>query len=475
MEKKNNQLITALVLGIVAIVAVVAVVFGVIKPFGDGTKQADNSQASEQPTEEGKKEESSGNIFIPDSSEEPEEDELQDRLDAIKAVDLGQTDALTQEKAIVEELIAQAEVAVQNGDAEKAEPLIVHCENVQKALTGQSTGLSLGKVQQLVKGGVTVDAKLTAGTVDNEEPVFNVYEKAGGAKEYTWVPNVKVEKNGEAYKLSFAATADEDGAIESTYIITCQGDMTYARAKADFKAAAPQEAKKEKEDSSEKEEDSKKEEKKDKDKDKDKKEESSESKEESENSIEVDTGDWSQMLYGTDTYYLVESDINYLTSWQLMIGRNEIYARHGRLFNDPEIQAYFNGKAWYNGYIRPEDFDDSVLSDVERYNLELIYRVEKGESEPEPEPEKDWSYILSGSSDRYLSASDVKGLSSWQLMIARNEIYARHGRRFNDAELQEYFDGKAWYNGTVAPENFNTDTMLSDIEKANIKLIQEYE
>ena len=158
-----------------------------------------------------------------------------------------------------------------------------------------------------------------------------------------------------------------------------------------------------------------------------------------------------------------------------MIGRNEIYARHGRLFNDPEIQEYFNGKAWYKGYIKPEDFDDSVLSDVEKYNLKLIYEVEKGGSEPEPEPAKDSSYMISGSSDRYLTDSDVKGLSSWQLMIARNEIYARHGRKFNDSELQEYFNGKSWYNGTIAPENFNADAILSDIEQANLKLIRKYE
>ena len=60
-------------------------------------------------------------------------------------------------------------------------------------------------------------------------------------------------------------------------------------------------------------------------------------------------------------------------------------------------------------------------------------------------------------------------------MIARNEIYARHGRKFNDSELQEYFNGKSWYNGTIAPENFNADAILSDIEQANLKLIHKYE
>ena len=83
-------------------------------------------------------------------------------------------------------------------------------------------------------------------------------------------------------------------------------------------------------------------------------------------------------------------------------------------------------------------------------------------------------YVLPGSSSRYLSASDVKNLSSYQLMIARNEIYARHGRKFNDSELQAYFNSKSWYKGTVNPEDFST-SVFNDYEIKNIELIQSYE
>lgn len=78
-------------------------------------------------------------------------------------------------------------------------------------------------------------------------------------------------------------------------------------------------------------------------------------------------------------------------------------------------------------------------------------------------------YVLPGSSSQYLSASDVKNLSSYQLMIARNEIYARHGRKFNDSELQAYFNGKSWYKGTVNPEDFST-SVFNDYEIKNIQL-----
>lgn len=37
-------------------------------------------------------------------------------------------------------------------------------------------------------------------------------------------------------------------------------------------------------------------------------------------------------------------------------------------------------------------------------------------------------YVIPDSSSRYLSTSELQGYSDWQLYIARNEIYARHGR-----------------------------------------------
>lgn len=83
-------------------------------------------------------------------------------------------------------------------------------------------------------------------------------------------------------------------------------------------------------------------------------------------------------------------------------------------------------------------------------------------------------YILPESSTRLLSASDIAGLSKEQLRIARNEIYARHGRLFTTEELQQYFNSKSWYRGTISASSFS-ESMLSQIEKDNIKLIQERE
>ena len=90
-------------------------------------------------------------------------------------------------------------------------------------------------------------------------------------------------------------------------------------------------------------------------------------------------------------------------------------------------------------------------------------------------------YVLPDSSTRRLTAADLEEIADDKelLRIARNEIYARHHRRFADANpnqkpLQPYFDSKEWYDGYIEPEDF-TDDMLSKIERDNIKLIQEYE
>lgn len=98
------------------------------------------------------------------------------------------------------------------------------------------------------------------------------------------------------------------------------------------------------------------------------------------------------------------------------------------------------------------------------------------ETQTEPtQPEKTIStYILPDSSNRYLDYSDLDGIEGQQLVLARNEIYARHGRKFNSPEIQSYFDKCTWYNGTISPEAFD-ESSLNKCEKANIDFILQKE
>ena len=83
-------------------------------------------------------------------------------------------------------------------------------------------------------------------------------------------------------------------------------------------------------------------------------------------------------------------------------------------------------------------------------------------------------FIIADSNSRYISASELERFSKEELSYARNEIYARHGRKFKDEGIQKYFDSKEWYEGTIAPEDFS-ESMLNDYEIKNAETILSYE
>ncbi|MCQ2752259.1 MAG: YARHG domain-containing protein [Coriobacteriales bacterium] len=86
-------------------------------------------------------------------------------------------------------------------------------------------------------------------------------------------------------------------------------------------------------------------------------------------------------------------------------------------------------------------------------------------------------YILPDSNSRYYSESELSSMSLWDLYLARNEIYARHGRDFKNKDLQEYFKTKSWYSIKYTPEEFNAieDTVFNDYEKKNALAMLEIE
>lgn len=82
--------------------------------------------------------------------------------------------------------------------------------------------------------------------------------------------------------------------------------------------------------------------------------------------------------------------------------------------------------------------------------------------------------ILPESDSRLLTQNDVDGLTLQEINYAKNEIYARHGRKFASKELQNYFDAQSWYHGTVNAADFS-ESVLSDVEKKNAAFLAEVE
>lgn len=81
------------------------------------------------------------------------------------------------------------------------------------------------------------------------------------------------------------------------------------------------------------------------------------------------------------------------------------------------------------------------------------------------------AYVLSESNEKELSADELRDLGEDRLRIARNEIYARYGRSFQDEALAQYFQKKAWYCQSETID----DTVLSETELANRDLILQAE
>lgn len=98
--------------------------------------------------------------------------------------------------------------------------------------------------------------------------------------------------------------------------------------------------------------------------------------------VKMDTGNnpSEYILPQSDTTVLTERDLMFLSEEELRIARNEIFARHGRKFDDPELRAHFENTDWYNGRYTPEEFEKiqhDVLSEAEWKNIQLISEAEK--------------------------------------------------------------------------------------------------
>ena len=87
----------------------------------------------------------------------------------------------------------------------------------------------------------------------------------------------------------------------------------------------------------------------------------------------------------------------------------------------------------------------------------------------------DGDYVFADSSTRRLTRDEVIGLDESTLTIAINELFARHGRKFVNQDLANYFNSKSWYNGTIEAETFNqqANSIFNDVEKANRDLMED--
>ena len=151
---------------------------------------------------------------------------------------------------------------------------------------------------------------------------------------------------------------------------------------------------------------------------------------------------------------LTEEKLKGLSILELRILREEFYARHGKKFDAPGIRDYFNWRDWY----KPAKNQSAIkLNKIEQQNVDLISAYE--------------SKIRERLSTDELKDETLGDMFAEDLRVLRNELYARHGRIFKDAELQKYFESQPWYK---ANPDFK-DEQLNAIEASNLAKIRSAE
>ncbi|MDO5346855.1 MAG: YARHG domain-containing protein [Lachnospiraceae bacterium] len=94
------------------------------------------------------------------------------------------------------------------------------------------------------------------------------------------------------------------------------------------------------------------------------------------------------------------------------------------------------------------------------------------EYEKEPEGRTDFyidgrvvaaeEYILPEAQQRVLEDRDVEGLTLKGLSYAKNELYAKYGRKFDSKELADYMKSKTWYVPKYEPRTYD-DLIVSEM------------
>ena len=125
--------------------------------------------------------------------------------------------------------------------------------------------------------------------------------------------------------------------------------------------------------------------------------------------------------------------------------------------------------------VKPQDSDD-YIQDVSLDEFSIGGSSDNSSASDNAEAaeaamEDSDGYILPNSDSKKLTKADLEGLTAQQLTYAKNEIYARYGRTFKSSELQDYFNGKDWYE----PNEDFKDEDLSKKEADNAEFIATYQ
>lgn len=203
----------------------------------------------------------------------------------------------------------------------------------------------------------------------------------------------------------------------------------------------------------------------------------------------VGKDDWRYTMSVSDAQDLMMNSVgtNDLSSLMAMDSSQYCYADASNVyFCTPDSGEYWSEKAVITDMVTNENGDIEVTGykteGIGSESTQRTYMITLT-----PNPNSIWSgacattansnsdnsehYYLPDVQVRVYSIDELYNFSEEDYKRARNEIFARHGRRFKTPELQAYFDQQSWYNGVVDEVPMEE---LNDFERANIAVLDEF-
>ncbi|MFL6275198.1 MAG: protein kinase domain-containing protein [Blastocatellia bacterium] len=129
---------------------------------------------------------------------------------------------------------------------------------------------------------------------------------------------------------------------------------------------------------------------------------------------------------------LAKNDLAGIADSDLRLLRNMIYARHGRIFDAPDLQRYFSTRTWY----RPRsDYSDADLTANDRANVALLKTAEGASAAP---------------ADATIRNEVMEALNGWVEAMGRHDL---------DAYIDHYADSLDTYykRSNVSRADVRTD------------------
>lgn len=139
------------------------------------------------------------------------------------------------------------------------------------------------------------------------------------------------------------------------------------------------------------------------------------------------------------------------------------------VFGNSKQETQDSGAEPIRGYTSVQEMENAKASQNDKTNSDQTGQNKQSGSTDKSDDviNSPYGYILPESDTRYYSESELNALTDYELYLARNEIYARHGREFKNQDLQNYFKNKDWYTGRYSPDSFDSIVTLNDFEKKN--------